>query len=55
MISLHRVEPGAWLHPGQEADPVSLAHDLAAWRSCYRRTVLQDALEHLHAQASGGG
>jgi hypothetical protein len=55
VITLHRVEPGAWLHAGQEADLEGLAHDLAAWRSWYRRTVVQDALEYLHAQGSGGG
>ncbi|MEV6294855.1 ANTAR domain-containing protein [Streptomyces sp. NPDC051896] len=55
VITLHRVEPGAWLHPGQEADLEGLAHDLAAWRSWYRRTVVQDALEYLHAQGSGSG
>ncbi|MEV6053815.1 hypothetical protein [Streptomyces sp. NPDC052107] len=30
VITLHRVEPGAWPHPGQEADLDGLAHDLAA-------------------------
>ncbi|MGW1911766.1 GAF and ANTAR domain-containing protein [Streptomyces sp. NPDC002076] len=55
VITLHRVEPGAWLHPGQAADLDRLAHELAAWRSWYRRTVVQDALEYLHAQGTGGG
>ncbi|MCC5477633.1 ANTAR domain-containing protein [Streptomyces barringtoniae] len=55
VISLHRVDPGAWLHPGQEADLDVMAHGLAMWRSWYGRTVVQDALEYLHLQAAGGG
>ncbi|MER6571329.1 ANTAR domain-containing protein [Streptomyces sp. NPDC001093] len=55
VITLHRVDPGAWLHPGQEAGLDGLARDLAMWRSWYRRTVVQDALEHLHRQAAGAG
>ncbi|MGW3209940.1 ANTAR domain-containing protein [Streptomyces sp. NPDC001135] len=55
VLSLHRVDPGAWLHPGQEAALATMVHDLAAWQSWYRRTVLQDALEYLHAQCALGG
>jgi putative methionine-R-sulfoxide reductase with GAF domain len=55
VLTLHRAEPGAWLSPGQRAALDGLAHELGAWRSWYRRTVVQDALEYLHAQGRAGG
>ncbi|MBY8841250.1 ANTAR domain-containing protein [Streptomyces sp. SP2-10] len=55
VICVHRTDPGAWLTAGQEAALDSLARDLAAWRSWYRRTVVQDALEYLHVHGPTGG
>ncbi|WP_225826266.1 GAF domain-containing protein [Streptomyces naphthomycinicus] len=55
VLGVHRADPGAWLTPGEEALLDALAGDLAAWRSWYRRTVVQDALEYLHAHGSAGG
>ncbi|MEU9475876.1 ANTAR domain-containing protein [Streptomyces sp. NPDC048191] len=55
VITVHRVTAGAWLGPGQGAALDLLAHDLAAWRSWYRRTAVQDALEYVHALGTGGG
>ncbi|GAA3101850.1 ANTAR domain-containing protein [Streptomyces echinatus] len=55
VICVHRSEPGAWLAAGEAAALDSLARDLAAWRSWYRRTVVQDALEYLHAHGPAGG
>ncbi|WP_191873759.1 ANTAR domain-containing protein [Streptomyces filipinensis] len=52
VVSLHRADPGAWLQPGQEAGLDGLARNLAAWRSWYRRTVVQDALEYLHTRCA---
>ncbi|MFF7356015.1 ANTAR domain-containing protein [Streptomyces filipinensis] len=55
VVSLHRADPGAWLQPGQEAGLDGMARRLAAWRSWYRRTVVQDALEFLHARCAEDG
>jgi anti-anti-sigma regulatory factor/putative methionine-R-sulfoxide reductase with GAF domain len=55
VICLHRAEPGAWLSPGQQDALDELARELADWRSWYRRTVVQDALEYLHARGRAGG
>ncbi|MEU6776800.1 ANTAR domain-containing protein [Streptomyces sp. NPDC046759] len=55
VVTLHRTDPGAWLGPGEEDDLERLAHELAGWWSWYRRTIVQDALEHLHAQGAAGG
>ncbi|MGW4566768.1 ANTAR domain-containing protein [Streptomyces sp. NPDC004561] len=55
VITVHRAEPGVWLTPGQRDALDGLARDLAAWRSWYRRTVVQDALEYLHAHGRAGG
>jgi anti-anti-sigma regulatory factor len=55
VISVHRRDTGAWLSTGQEAVLDGLAHDLAVWRSWYRRTVVQDALEYLHTHGRTGG
>ncbi|MGW0284542.1 ANTAR domain-containing protein [Streptomyces sp. NPDC003236] len=50
VVCVHRAEPGVWLDRGQEAALDEVAADLAAWRSWYRRTVVLDALEYLHAR-----
>lgn len=55
VVCVHRADPGVWLSEGQTAALDALARDLAAWRSWYRRTVVQDALEYLHAHGSSGG
>ena len=55
VFSVHRADPGAWLDRGQEAALDELAADLAAWRSWYRRTVVLDALEYLHARGGEWG
>ncbi|MFJ8032658.1 ANTAR domain-containing protein [Streptomyces sp. NPDC096032] len=55
VLSVHRSEPGVWLTAAQEDAVHGLARDLAAWRSWYRRTVVQDALEHVHALGAAGG
>ncbi|MEU9388778.1 hypothetical protein AB0D86_02095 [Streptomyces sp. NPDC048324] len=47
-LTLHRSPPGAWLTARQREELTAPAVDLAAWRSWYRRTVVLDALEHLH-------
>lgn len=54
VLSVHRTEPGAWLGPGRQAALGSLAGELAGWRSWYRRTVVLDALEYLHAHGGRG-
>ncbi len=53
VVSVHRSEPGAWPAAGQETALDELAGDLAVWRSWYRRTVVLDALEYLHARGTG--
>ncbi|MFC9926219.1 ANTAR domain-containing protein [Streptomyces sp. NPDC127190] len=55
VLSVHRAEPGVWLSPGEEAGLDVLAGELAAWRSWYRRTVVQDALEYLHTHGPSAG
>ncbi|WP_051939520.1 ANTAR domain-containing protein [Phaeacidiphilus oryzae] len=40
------------LTPDQRTAQLKLAKDLAAWLSWYRRTVILDALEHLHDRAT---
>ncbi|MEU6546337.1 ANTAR domain-containing protein [Streptomyces sp. NPDC046859] len=47
-LTLHRNEPGIWPRPARRTELARLAADVAAWRSWYRRTVVLDALEHLH-------
>ncbi|MFF3634602.1 ANTAR domain-containing protein [Streptomyces sp. NPDC002250] len=55
VISVHRTDPGRWLEPGEEAALGELAAELAAWRSWYRRTVVLDALEYVHARGGEWG
>ncbi|MFH8391471.1 GAF domain-containing protein [Streptomyces sp. NPDC018036] len=50
-ITVHHARPGPWLTPVQSAALRTLADDLARWRSWYRRTVVLDALEYVHAHA----
>ncbi|MCG7204081.1 ANTAR domain-containing protein [Streptomyces arenae] len=49
-LTFHHAQPGAWLTSTQHIALERLAADLAAWRSWYRRTVILDALERLHAR-----
>ncbi|MFF2364690.1 ANTAR domain-containing protein [Streptomyces sp. NPDC058122] len=51
VITVHRAQPGPWLTHVQLNALRTLANDLARWNSWYRRTVVLDALEHLHAQS----
>ncbi|MFF8950229.1 ANTAR domain-containing protein [Streptomyces sp. NPDC014940] len=53
VVSVHRADQGVWLAPAQETALGELAGDLAGWRSWYRRTVVLDALEYLHARGTG--
>ncbi|MFE2531304.1 GAF domain-containing protein [Streptomyces sp. NPDC059371] len=50
VITAHHARPGPWLTHVQLTALRTLADDLARWNSWYRRTVVLDALEHLHAQ-----
>ncbi|MER6472845.1 GAF domain-containing protein [Streptomyces collinus] len=52
-ITLHHAQPGAWMTHAQQTALCTLAADLALWCSWYRRTVILDALEHLHTHAPG--
>ncbi|MEU4038907.1 GAF domain-containing protein [Streptomyces collinus] len=52
-ITVHRTHPGPWLTHAQQTALHTLATDLAIWRSWYGRTVVLDALEHLHTHAPG--
>ncbi|MET8585868.1 GAF and ANTAR domain-containing protein [Streptomyces collinus] len=52
-ITLHHAQPGAWMTHAQQTALRALAADLVLWRSWYRRTVILDALEHLHTHAPG--
>ncbi|MFE0919046.1 ANTAR domain-containing protein [Streptomyces nigra] len=52
-LTLHRNDPGTWPGPARRAELLRLASDVAAWRSWYRRTVVLDALEHLHQHRPG--
>ncbi|MCD9879764.1 ANTAR domain-containing protein [Streptomyces guryensis] len=47
-LTLHRDPTGAWLTGEQERALGTLAAEVAAWRSWYRRAVVLDALEYLH-------
>ncbi|PKT73385.1 hypothetical protein CW362_08510 [Streptomyces populi] len=51
VITVHHEQPGSWMTTAQHTALTTLAADLAAWRSWYRRTVVLDALEHLHTHA----
>ncbi|MET8100312.1 ANTAR domain-containing protein [Streptomyces sp. NPDC005236] len=51
VITVHHARPGPWLTPVQRTALQTLTDDLARWRSWYRRTVVLDALEYLHAHA----
>ncbi|MFD5636969.1 GAF domain-containing protein [Streptomyces sp. NPDC127077] len=51
VITVHHARPGPWLTHVQLTALRNLANDLARWNSWYRRTVVLDALEHLHAQS----
>ncbi|WP_051900988.1 ANTAR domain-containing protein [Streptomyces aureus] len=48
-ITVHNTRPGTWLTQVQVSALRTLAEDLAAWHSWYRRTVVLDALEYVHA------
>ncbi|MFE1285714.1 GAF domain-containing protein [Streptomyces sp. NPDC058751] len=50
VITVHHSRPGPWLTDVRFTALRTLADDLARWNSWYRRTVVLDALEHLHAQ-----
>ncbi|MEU6277331.1 GAF domain-containing protein [Streptomyces populi] len=50
-ITVHRAQPGPWPADVQRAALRTLADELARWRSWYRRTVVLDALEYVHAHA----
>ncbi|MFE2813473.1 ANTAR domain-containing protein [Streptomyces nigra] len=52
-LTLHRNDPGTWPGTARRAELLRLASDVAAWRSWYRRTVVLDALEHLHQHRPG--
>ncbi|MGW7663429.1 ANTAR domain-containing protein [Streptomyces sp. NPDC054756] len=54
-LTLHRNEPGIWPGATRRVELARLAADVAAWRSWYRRTVVLDALEHLHQNRPGQG
>ena len=51
VISVHRMRPGRWMTAAQHTALAILADDLAAWRSWYRRSVVLEALEYMHAHA----
>ncbi|ROP47399.1 ANTAR domain-containing protein [Streptomyces sp. PanSC9] len=55
VITLHRQQSGPWMTSPQYTALETLAADVAAWRSWYRRTVLLDALERLHTHARALG
>ncbi|PKT73387.1 hypothetical protein CW362_08520 [Streptomyces populi] len=50
-VTVHRAQPGPWPTDVQRAALGTLADELARWRSWYRRTVVLDALEYVHAHA----
>ncbi|MGW0410338.1 ANTAR domain-containing protein [Streptomyces collinus] len=52
-ITLHQAQPDAWMTHAQQTAFQTLTTDLAVWHSWYRRTVILDALEHLHAHVPG--
>ncbi|MFJ4753386.1 ANTAR domain-containing protein [Streptomyces sp. NPDC088763] len=54
-LTVHRSAPGIWPGATRRAELARLAADVAAWRSWYRRTVVLDALEHLHQSRPGRG
>ncbi|MFB8757441.1 ANTAR domain-containing protein [Streptomyces nigra] len=54
-LTLHRNGPGIWPAATRRTELARLAADVAAWRSWYRRTVVLDALEHLHRSRPGRG
>ncbi|MGW4562179.1 hypothetical protein ACWEN3_07110 [Streptomyces sp. NPDC004561] len=45
---MHWRDPGPLLTGGRQQALDTLAADVAAWLSWYRRTVVLDALEYLH-------
>ncbi|MFJ2854328.1 ANTAR domain-containing protein [Streptomyces rubiginosohelvolus] len=51
-LTLHWSKPGPGPSATQQKTLAELASQAAAWRSWYRRTIVLDALEHLHTQAS---
>ncbi|MFJ9732738.1 ANTAR domain-containing protein [Streptomyces sp. NPDC101171] len=47
-LTVHRSQPGTWLSGSQQQTLGVLAVEVASWSSWYRRTIIVDALEHLH-------
>ncbi|WP_435135319.1 GAF domain-containing protein [Actinacidiphila sp. bgisy144] len=52
VLSVRHPHTAHVLTGGQRTELLELAADAAAWKSWYRRTVVLDALEHLHAGAA---
>jgi anti-anti-sigma regulatory factor len=52
VLSVHWPLAGRWLTPPQEKELGLLAQDVAAWHHWYRRSVVADALDHLHRRAA---
>ncbi|MFI1172425.1 ANTAR domain-containing protein [Streptomyces melanogenes] len=50
MVSAHLERPTKDLHPAQEKALVATGHQVGRWLAWHERTVVLDALEHLHAQ-----
>ncbi|MFI6656519.1 ANTAR domain-containing protein [Streptomyces sp. NPDC050523] len=55
VVCVHRMRPGRWMTAAQHTALAILADDLAAWRTWYRRTVVPEALEYVHAHAPHRG
>lgn len=55
VICVHRMWPGRWMSSVQHTALATLADDLAAWCSWYRRTVVLEALEYVHAHTPHRG
>ncbi|MFR0355551.1 ANTAR domain-containing protein [Streptomyces sediminimaris] len=55
VICVHRMWPGRWMTTAQHTALATLADDLVAWHSWYRRAVVLEALEHVHSHAPHRG
>ncbi|MFD5268094.1 ANTAR domain-containing protein [Streptomyces sp. NPDC058335] len=51
VVSAHWPAAGRWLSGPQERALDALARDVATWHEWYRRSVVADALDHLHRSA----
>ncbi|MFE9674110.1 ANTAR domain-containing protein [Streptomyces sp. NPDC006259] len=51
VVSAHWPAAGRWLSGPQERALEALAHTVATWHDWYRRSVVADALDHLHRVA----